>query len=223
MTDVPNNREGPQAKEPSKCLNGQSYRERLAKEAFWSPATRGWKKHWSGHNSCSGSSLCPCTLGTTRVPTSQADVPPSHSTLTGAEQPQAKKSCVYARRVALVMSDSLQLCGLWLARFLCQGWGFSRQEHWSVLAITCCHTLLEHYTSCCPSRQLPWGPGAARTPETQTAAPPPHLALTGANPTPPGQPQEQTPVDDPHIEMEIKPQLKSRGSVTKEEDPKLSH
>ena len=29
-----NNREGPQAREPSKCLNGQSYRERLAKEAF---------------------------------------------------------------------------------------------------------------------------------------------------------------------------------------------
>ena len=31
---VQNNREGPQAKEPSKCLNGQSYGERLAKEAF---------------------------------------------------------------------------------------------------------------------------------------------------------------------------------------------
>ena len=29
-----NNREGPQAREPSKCPNGQSYRERLAKEAF---------------------------------------------------------------------------------------------------------------------------------------------------------------------------------------------
>ena len=33
---------------------------------------------------------------------------------------------------------------------------------------------------------------------TQAAAPPPHLALTGADPSPPGQPQEQTPVDDPH-------------------------
>ena len=31
---VQNNREGPQAREPSKCLNGWSYRERLAKEAF---------------------------------------------------------------------------------------------------------------------------------------------------------------------------------------------
>ena len=58
---------------------------------------------------------------------------------------------------------------------------------------------------------------------TQAAAPPPHLALTGANPSPPGQPQEQTPVDDPHAEVEIKPQLKPRGSVAKEEDPKPSH
>ena len=58
---------------------------------------------------------------------------------------------------------------------------------------------------------------------TQAAAPPPHLALTGANPSPPGQPQEQTLVDDPHAEVEIKPQLKPRGSVAKEEDPKPSH
>ena len=53
---------------------------------------------------------------------------------------------------------------------------------------------------------------------TQAAAPPPHLALTGANPSPPGQPQEQTQVDNPHLEVEIKPQLKPRGSVANEED-----
>ena len=41
-----------------------------------------------------------------------------------------------------------------------------------------------------------------------------------ADPSPPGQPQERTPVDDPHAEVEIKPQLKPRGSVAKEEDPK---
>ena len=57
----------------------------------------------------------------------------------------------------------------------------------------------------------------------QAAVPPPHLALTGANPNPPGQPQEQTPVDDTHVEVEIKLQLKPRGSVAKEEDPKPSH
>ena len=58
---------------------------------------------------------------------------------------------------------------------------------------------------------------------TPGAASPAHLALTGANPNPPGQPQEQTPVDDPHAEVEIKPQLKPRGSVTKEEDLTPSH
>ena len=36
--------EEPQAGQPSKCLNGRSYGERLAKEAFWSPAKRGLKK-----------------------------------------------------------------------------------------------------------------------------------------------------------------------------------
>ena len=35
--------------------------------------------------------------------------------------------------------------------------------------------------------------------------------------------QEQTPLDGPHAEVEIKPQLKPRGSVTKEEDLKSSH
>ena len=44
VPDTPNNREGSQAREPFKCLNGQSYGERLAKEAFWSPAIRGLKK-----------------------------------------------------------------------------------------------------------------------------------------------------------------------------------
>ena len=58
---------------------------------------------------------------------------------------------------------------------------------------------------------------------TQAAAPPPHLGLTGADPRPPGQPQEKTPVDDPHAEVEIEPQLKPGGSVAKEKDPKPSH
>jgi len=48
--------------------------------------------------------------------------------------------------------------------------------------------LLEHYISYCPSCQLLWVPGAARTPVTHAAAPPPHLVLTGENPSPPGQP-----------------------------------
>ena len=65
--------------------------------------------------------------------------------------------------------------------------------------------------------------GAARTPATQVAAPTPHLALTRTKPSPPGQPQEQTTVDNPHAEVEMKPQLKPRGNVAKEQDPKDSH
>ena len=48
------------------------------------------KRLWQDHNSCSWGSPCPCTLGATRVPETQAAVPPSHSTLTGAELPQKK-------------------------------------------------------------------------------------------------------------------------------------
>ena len=55
-----------------------------------------------------------------RVPASQAASPPSHSTLTGAELPQARKSCIYAGRVASFMSNSLHPCRLWPARLLCQ-------------------------------------------------------------------------------------------------------
>ena len=135
-----------------------------------------------------------------------------------------KNSCVYVRRVTSVVSNSLWPCRLWPASLLCQGRGFSRQEYWSVLiGQYWLPYLLEHYISCCPSCQLPWVPAAARTSATQAAAPPPHLALTGANPSPPGQPQEQTPVDDPHVEVEIKPQLKPRGSWAKGEDPEPSH
>ena len=45
----------------------------------------------------------------------------------------------------------------------------------------------------------------------------------GANPSPPGQPQEQTPGDGPHAEVGIKTQVKPRGGAAKEEDPKPPH
>ena len=44
VPDVQNNRQEPQARDSSKCMDWWSYRERLAKEAFWLPANRGWKK-----------------------------------------------------------------------------------------------------------------------------------------------------------------------------------
>ena len=71
--------------------------------------------------------------------------------------------------------------------------GFSRQEYWSILANTGCNTLLEHYISCCPSHQSLLSTWCLKTPATQAAAPPPHLAPKGANSSPPGQPQELNP------------------------------
>ena len=50
-----------------------------------------------------------------------------------------------------------------------------------------------------------------------------HLHTWPSQLSPLGQPQEQTPVDKPHAEVETKPQLKPRGSVAKEEGPKSSH
>jgi len=56
----------------------------------------------------------------------------------------------------------------------------------------------------------------------ETAVPTPHPVLTAADPTPPGQPQEQTPVNDPHAQLWIKPKLNSRGRAAKEKDQNLS-
>ena len=117
---------------------------------------------------------------------------------------------------SVVVSDSLRPYRLWPARLLCQGGLFSRQAYWSILASTGCHTLLEHYISCCPSHKLPCVPGTSRTAATQAVAPSLHLALTGADPNPPKQPQRQTPVNDPHAEVEIKPQLNPKGRWLRE-------
>ena len=84
-----------------------------------------------------------------------------------------------------------------------------------------------------------WSPWPSIFPAALAANPPEYLVLPeplrpkqrhhlrtwphGADPSPAGQPQEQTPVDDPHAEVGIEPQLKPRGSVAKEEDPEPSH
>ena len=159
--------------------------EGLAKEAFWSLATRGTKKD------------------SDRVITPAVEAVCVSAHLAQPGSPQAKQLCQLHVQLSLgraatgnslpsVHLGSLWQClrryRLWPARLLCQGEGFSGQEYWHVLANTGCHTFLECYISCCPTCQLPWVPGAARTPAIQAAAPPPHLALTGANPSPPGQP-----------------------------------
>ena len=50
----------------------------------------------------------------------------------------------------------------------------------------------------------------------------PHLVLTRGDPKPPGNPQEQTPVNNPHIEVRLKAQLSFRGGETKEKIKTLS-
>ena len=224
VPDTLNNREEPQAREPSKCPNRWSYGERLAKVAFWLPATRGWKKDSDRATTTAEEAVyVPACLAPAGSPQAK-QLHHLHTQLSlGQSCHRQNKSCISAHRVISVVSDSLQCCRLWPARLLYQGRGFSKQEYWSILAKTGCHTLLEHYISCCPGHQAPWVPCTARTPATQATAPPLHLALTETNPSPPGQPQEQTPVDDPHVEVEIKSQLKPRGSVAKEEGPKPSH
>ena len=107
-----------------------------------------------------------------------------------------KMSCVHACTATLVMSNSLQPYRLWPARFLCQGGEFSRQEYWSVLANTGCHTLLEHCIFCCPGCDLPhpqstWCCQNCCDPSSyNTSTPCPHWgkpkssrAASGANPS----------------------------------------
>ena len=118
------------------------------------------------------------------------------------------QSCHRQKSIVPIRAGSLRLCLIICDPVDCRLLGFSVREGGS--------------PSKNPGVYCPI-PGASRTPATQAAVPPPHLALTGANPSPPGQPQEQTPVDGPHTEVEIKPQLKPRGSVAKEEDSKPSH
>ena len=122
-----------------------------------------------------------------------------------------------------MVSISVLVMGLLRFSILCQGGGFSRQEYWSVLANTGCHTLPEHYVPCCPSRNPPEYlllPEPLRTKQLHHFHIWPSQRQTQALQ---GSLRSQTPVDDPHVEVEIKPQLKHRGSVAKEEDPKPSH
>ena len=218
---MPNNREGPQAREPCKCLNRERQRKTGQRGLLITSYKRLEKRRWSAVTPVVEAVCVPAHLA---PPGSLQDNQLCHlhaQPSLGQSCHRQEKACVCAHRVASAVSGSLQPCRLWPARLLCQGVLQARTlERIGQYRLP---YLLEHCISCCPSRQSPWGPGAARTPATQAAAPPPHLALTGADPSPPGQPQEQTPVDDPHAEVEIKPQLKPGGSVAEEGDPKPAH
>jgi len=99
------NKRGLQARDCSKCLNGRNYGERLAKEAFWSPATRCSKK-------ASDRALTPAAEA---VRVAAHLVPPGslqvkqlchlHAQLSlSTAAIGKKKSCICAHRVASVVS-----------------------------------------------------------------------------------------------------------------------
>ena len=87
----------------------------------------------------------------------------------------------------------------------------------------CCHTLLEYYIFCFPSCQLPRVAGASRPLQSKQLHPLHTRPSQGQTQVPQGSLRSKTPVDDSHTEVKIQSQLKLRGSVAKEEDPKPSH
>ena len=78
-----------------------------------------------------------------------------HAQLSLGQSCRRQKSLASVHAGLLWSCPTLQPCRLWPARLLYQGRGISRQEYWSVLANTGCHTLLDYYISCCPSHQPP--------------------------------------------------------------------
>ena len=160
----------------------------------------------------SGGSPCPRTLSDARVPASQAAAPPSRSTLTGTELPQAKnvlRLCTQGRfgRVQLFAT-----CWLWPARLLCQpsSPGKSAGTYWPVLAVV----------SCCPRHQPRWEPGAARAlwPKqlhhlhTRRSQGPTQVLQGSLRSKPPW---------TTHVQREIKPPLNPRAVWPRKETPSL--
>jgi len=138
IPDGLNNREGPQAREPSKCPNWQSYGKRLAKEAFWWPATRGLKKDSDRAVTPVVEAVCvPAHL----APPGSLQAKQLHHLHTqislGQRCHRRKKVCVFVPRVASDVSNSLQLCRLWPAWLLCQGGspGKNTGAYWPILAV----------------------------------------------------------------------------------------
>ena len=154
MPDAPNNREGPQAREPFKCLNRQSCGERQVQEVFCSPVTRGSKKD-------SDRAI---------TPAAEAIHVPAHLAPPGSLQ--AKQMATFTldshwgraatdkKSLASMRTGSLRLCPTLCDPVVCGLPGFSVREqgspdkNTSILSSTGCHSLLEHYISCCPSHQL---------------------------------------------------------------------
>ena len=124
MPEVLNNREGPQARELSKCLNGQRYRERLAEEALLSTATRGAKTNKQTENS--DRAITPASEAV-RVPAylmSQGS-PEAKQLCHLHTQPSKGQSCCKQKTLVSMHTGSLwrclTLCNLWTVAFSMRG------------------------------------------------------------------------------------------------------
>ena len=117
VPDTPNNREGPQAREPSKCLNGQLQKKTGQRGLLITSYKRLEKRLWWGHNSCDGGSPYPARLVPPGSPQAK-QLCHLHARLSqGQSCHRQKMSCIYALRVTSVVSNSLQPCRLWPTSF----------------------------------------------------------------------------------------------------------
>ena len=137
LPDALNNRQGPQAKKPSKSERVE-IRRKTGQRGLLIASYKASKKD-------SDRAITPVAEAV-HVPAPL--VPPGcpqarqlcyvHAQLSlGQSCHRQKKSCAYEHRVALVVSDSLRPCGLWPARLLCQGWraspGTNTGVYWPIL------------------------------------------------------------------------------------------
>ena len=158
-------------------------------------------------------------IGAASAPASQAAVPPVCSTLTGAELPQAKKKELHPpMKITSIRSNSLQPHGLWPTRPLCQRGspGKNTGAYWPILVAT------PFYSTIFPAA-LALRTWCCRAPVTQAVTPPPHLALMGQTQVPQCSLRNKSQWMTHTQRWKRKLQLKHRGSVAKEDDPKSSH
>ena len=202
-------------------LNGWSCRERLSKEASWLPATTGFKKDSDRAITLVAEAVrVPAHL----VPTEYLQVKQLchlHAQLSlGQSWHRLNKFCIYAHRVALVVSDCLRPCRRACQASLSGGSpGKNIGVYWPIpLAIPFWSTIRPSALAAkCPEYLVlpePLWPKQLHHLDTW-----PTLGQTQALQ---GSHRSKIPVDDPHV-AEIKPQLKPMGSVAKKEDPKPSH
>ena len=140
-------------------------------------------------------------------PSNPRAVPPSWSTLMGRTATGEEKSCAYAWRVASVMSNSLQPCGMRPASLLCQRGspGKNIGVYWPI------QVAIPFQSNIFPAALAANSPEYLVLPEPlppKKLHPPTHTrpSLGQAQVL-----QEQTPVDGPHAEVEMKPQWKPRA------------